>query len=236
MSIARVQTIATIDSAFNTTHTFTVPSSGVTAGNFIIVRVVIPSDTITIVSGADSGGNTYSVDVQANAGGQVTSTATLSAQATTGLTNGQTISVTLSSGTQLAGEASEWSGIVTSGALDKTQSKGPQGFGTAWTSNATATTSQASELLVGAYGTGSGLTNTAGSSFTAESSLTGAFRGLMTEYRIVSATGAYAATGTLSASSDGVATIATYKGASAAANIVNPLSGRGGAAANPLVN
>jgi len=121
--------------------------------------------------------------------------------------------------------AAAYSGLDTSAPLDKT-AQGTGNTGAMTTAN-TATTTQAAELLIGAFtvSTGSTVVWTGGSGFTIRSHVdNGAVGGVsMLEDQIVAATGAYAGTGNNDQSAAYVALIATFKGAT---------GGGGGGSAN----
>jgi len=217
MAISRVKQIGVIDGAFSTTHTVTVPAGGVAQGNFIIVRGKYASDTITVSGIADTGGNTYTVDVTLGSSGGNDTAFIASAQVTTALTNGNTIVVTLSGGKQAYVEATEFSGIATSSALDKVKSQ-LQAYGTPWSSTATAMTSQDDELCIGLYSPTGNQSSTPEGTWTEETDVApanGAGGRYISQYKIVSSAAAYQAQGTLAASDGGPAMIATYKGAAA---------------------
>lgn len=105
----------------------------------------------------------------------------------------------------------EVSGLVTSGGLDKTQTNS----GSSYSSTATATTSQNDEFLLGAHHSQNTNANTtvpdAGWTQAAFNFDGGPYHRLYVQYRIVSATGAYASSGTVDTFSKNV--IATYLGA-----------------------
>jgi len=221
MAIASVGQIgSTINSATSSAQIqITVGASGVSAGDFIIVGAIADTDTETIVSVVDNaagGSNTYQVDKTQNTAGGVTSCYIVSAIATRALTNGKLITITFSNDLDVGAAAWEFSGITTSSWLDKTAGQ-EYAFDTAWSSGSTAATTQASELLIGCAANDSGASGTPGGSFTEmiDTDITVASRGFYMEYRIVAATGTYAATGTWAAGSGGPAAIATYKAATA---------------------
>lgn len=190
-----------------------VPAAGVAAGNSIIISAV--GNAAHVITGVtDSAGNTYAVDVTNVAG---SGNAIASAHNVNALTSGQIITVTMSASGDIAAIASEFSGLATSGTLDKTAT----GTGTSTTpaTSATATTSQADELLIGSVIWSNNTTFTQGASYTlvAQDQSTVNVRGNAQEYQIVSASGAYIADGTLSVSRQWAAAIATYKAAGGAA-------------------
>ncbi|MBM2802689.1 MAG: hypothetical protein HW419_582 [Deltaproteobacteria bacterium] len=240
--IAFVKTIAT--NATNTTGTsiaVTVPAAGVAAGNSIIVSFAMNPATGT-VSCADTASNSYGVDrdVVNGSGTSGVRTVILSADNVIALASGNTITCTHPSVAARAVSANEFSGLAVSAARDQTA--GAIGSSMAPSSGSTPTTAQAVELLIGAIGVEgkSNETFTPGSSYTtigragtnqgnAATNIT-----INPEYRIVTATGAYAATATLGNSRAWAAAIATYKAKVAATKLaitsvnsgVNPIAGQ----------
>jgi hypothetical protein len=191
----------------------------VALGNTVIVTFAMDPATGT-VSCADTKGNTYTkdADVQNGTSGSGTGVRTVvfSAPITTALVSGNTITVTFPSVTAKAVSANEFSGLV-SAALDKTATA--TGATTSMSSGNSASTAQANELLIGAFGVeDKAAIFTAGSSFTALSAGTSNGSGgaatniqLFPEYRVVSASAVYAATGTLGTGMNWAAALATYK-------------------------
>jgi hypothetical protein len=108
----------------------------------------------------------------------------------------------------------EWSGVATASPLDKTAVA--QGTTGSADSGATATTTQADELLIGGMALDSSQTLTWTGSFTSRASAIngGSNRQGFLADRIVSSTGAYDATATYTGSSSWMAAIATFKAAS----------------------
>jgi hypothetical protein len=203
-----------------TSISVTVPAAGVKAGNSIIVTFAMDSYTGS-VSVSDSKGNTYTLDADVGATGAADKVRTLifSAHNVAALESGDTITVTHPSPidwARRAVSANEFSGLWMTSALDKTSTG--EGTSTMPSSGSTTTTSQADELLIGAIGVEGPL----GDSFTVGSGYTALARDgtsgevefsnitINAEYRIVSATGAYAADGTIT-DRDWAAAIATYK-------------------------
>ena len=218
MAIALVSEIGSISFNTATTHAFTVPVGGVAAGNVVILRLCTNSETITISSVTDTQGNTYTVNVSHASPGDNTAGFIVSGQITTPLVNGNTITVTPSATVALGGEATEWSELATSAVFDKS-AVASTGFGTSWSSGATAMTAQADELCIGVYVITNDVRSTPEGTWTEQSDKNyvapGPGRSMVTQYKIVSATGTYAAQGTLASNSDGAALIATYKAAAA---------------------
>src|SRR5438874_631764 len=215
--IALVQEIGTATA--NTTGTTTaisVPAAGVAAGDSIILTFTC-GDVVGDFSATDSAGNTYTVDIQGTKAGLVR-TAILSAHNVNTLVQNDTITVTHPSMDRRLLTADEFSGLAKASTRDQTSTG--NGTGTAADSGATATTTQAIELLIGAVGTdglksdiftagndghGGTYTRLTGVGMNGAGSFT-----LNPEYEIVAATNAYHATGTLSPARDWVANVATY--------------------------
>lgn len=111
----------------------------------------------------------------------------------------------------------EWPGVVTSGAVD--QVNGANGSSsTSWSSGATGTLSQASELITGAVSVAGTATITGPASPWVNTSqvTAGTAVGLMAGHQVVSSTGAQTYSGTFSVSSVSGAVIATLRGAAGA--------------------
>lgn len=217
--ISFIKNIGTVTStSTGTTTAITVPVSGVAAGNRVFVLLGMNPSTGTVTCN-DSGGNSYAVDrdVANGSGTSGVRTVILSAQVATALVSGNTITCTHPSVTARALSANEFSGLATTAAVDKIASA--TGNNAAPSSGATSTTTQASELLIGAIGVEGPTTET----FTAAANYTAIGRAgtsggtsannitMNPEYRIVSAAGAYSASGTLSASRKWATAIVTYK-------------------------
>src|SRR5882724_6754065 len=220
--IAFVKNIGTANSGTATTTSITVPAAGVAAGNSIILTFA-SADAGTTYSAMDSAGNMYAVDIQGAKAGSVR-TVILSAHNVQALVSGNTITLSHPSlpGTAKRGlSADEFSGLAKTGTFDQSQTGNSSG--TAADSGATATTAQAAELLIGAIGDdgalndgftagddGQGGTYTVNASSRAGAGGTGAFT-INPEYEIVAAAKAYRAKGTIGASHNWAANIATYK-------------------------
>lgn len=197
-------------------------TASVPAGASIIVIAVSRRQSsgdgqVTSAVCSDSAGNTYNTDVSQNEGAfsltTICSTHGLAAQ----LPQGSTITITWSGGhgTQLGRvHAFSVTGLATT-PLDGTVS----GAGTSSSpSTGTVTTTQANELLFGAImseGDSASVAGfTPGSGYTTLGGVGSTFPSLFGEYRIVSATGNYAANGTLGTINPfWHALLATYKAA-----------------------
>src|SRR5437867_4262751 len=194
-------------------------SVSVAVGDALIVTFVM-DPAAGAVSCADSRGNSYSVDADVTNGSGTSGVRTVvcSASVATALGNNDTITVTHPLATSKALSVNEFSGLRAS-ALDKTA--GATGDSTTPASGATALTAQPDELLIGAIGVETKKTEsfTGGAGYTTlTSSSSGPALGAATanvtidpEYRIVTATGAYTADGTLGRQRLWAAAIATYR-------------------------
>lgn len=191
----------------------------VPAGHHVIIGACWASGSArTLVSVGDTRGNSYSVDRNVTAGAAL-GAAIARGLITVALQAGDTITLTLSGAPASCIVAvDEWAGLDTV-AVDKVNSG--SGTSTAPLTVATATTAAADELLIGLIGVNYGSVNpangdlTPGASYT-KSTFVGTSSGTVEravwfEYRIVSATGAYVADGTLITSRSWVAAIATYR-------------------------
>src|SRR3989344_5545535 len=185
----------------------------------------------------DSAGNSYNIDRQFNNRNEVAidcTSATLamtvfSSHSINALLSGQVITINFFTNiTAKAAVAANFTGLAPAGAFDKaaadcgfTSARPPCNFdvGTAATSGSTQTTTQADELLIGVIGpegplgdtfeqdTNYALIDRAGTTGgAAASNVTN-----NAEYRIVSSTGSYSATGTLGTGRNWLAVVATYK-------------------------
>jgi hypothetical protein len=221
--------------ATGTSLAITLSTGGVAAGNSIIVSFAMDPASGT-VSCTDSASNSYALDREHTNGSGTSGVRTLifSAHNVTALVTNNTITCTHPSVGARAMSASEFSGLLASGAKD--QATSATGSGTSPSSGNTATTTQADELLIGAIG----VEGPSGDSFTPGSSYTTTVRSgtsggnqltnitVNPEYRIVSATAQYAATATLGTSRQWGAAIVTYKAAPAVATKLAITSINGG--------
>src|SRR5205809_407102 len=194
-------------------------NTNVAVGDTVIVTFVT-DPSAGAVSCADGGGNSYSLDADVT-NGSVTSgvrTVIFSAFVNTALGNQDTITVTHPLATSKAVSVNEFSGLRAS-AFDRIASA--TGNDTTPATSATAVTTQPNELLLGAVGVETKKTEsfTPGAGYTAlTASSSGPALGASTdnvtidpEYQIVTATGSYAAGGTLGRVRLWAAAIATYR-------------------------
>lgn len=193
-------------------------TSAVAVNNTVIVAIVLYTNnhsfTVTVT---DSGGNTYSnnADVTDSAD---TRTIVFSAPVTTALTTSNTITVSFTHSVQYINvSAFSVSGLLTASPVDKTATS--TGTSTSASVGPTATTTQAGELLIGAFGldiaSNGSPTFTPGTNYSAlpTNVISGSW-GIYPEYQIVSVTGAYSASGTFGGSggvADWAAALVTYK-------------------------
>src|SRR5881392_2818485 len=194
-------------------------SNGAADGDTVIVTFAM-DPSAGAVSCADSGGNSYSLDADVTNGSGTSGVRTVifSAFINTALGNQDTITVTHPLATSKAVSVNEFSGLRAS-ALDRTASA--TGNDTTPATSATAVTTQPDELLLGAVGVETKKTEsfTPGAGYTAlTASSSGPALGASTdnvtidpEYQIVTATGSYAAGGTLGRVRLWAAAIATYR-------------------------
>jgi len=149
-----IQTIGTFTSTTAlTTSSVTVPAAGVGAGASIILTVGLPSNALVgAVSATDTAGNTYTVDADVTNPSQ-TRIVVLSAHKVDALASGNTITVTHPSTNRRNLVAAEYSGLAAPSNVDQTSSNtGTMNSSNAPTSGLTATTTQADQLLIGAFG------------------------------------------------------------------------------------
>src|SRR5437773_261595 len=164
--IAFVKNIGTNASATtDTTIAVTVPAAGVAAGDSVILTLAM-ADASGGVTATDSKGNTYSLVADITNASNVR-TVILAAHNVTALVSGDTITVTHPSASVRALSANEFSGLSPTSALDQTHTA--TGSSTAPSSGATAATTEAAELLLGAMGVGGTISDTftPGASYTA---------------------------------------------------------------------
>ena len=224
MAITRVGVVANgVATVSSAVHALTT-TADVAAGDHIIITCGATGAGVAISSVADNSGAplTYQTDVQLAQGGgsSSTSVAIISAYAPAGLPLGTVITITWNAtSTRKTARIVEYSGLDPTTWLDQTASAGTSFTGTSMANGTTATTTQADELVVAAWTARAGThspTWTAGSPYTlggnevcAPSSADSI---LGEEYQIVSATGAYTATATLSLATTGATAgaIATY--------------------------
>ena len=163
---------AGIGTAGSTTGSTSLPvpvTSAVPANNTVIVAIVLYNNPAPTVTVTDSAGNTYTKDADITYSG-ATRTLVFSGLATTALTTSSTITVNFN-GTSVAyknASAFYVSGLVAASPKDKTATA--TGTNKSPSVGPTSTTSQADELLIGAFGVddGSGSASfAAGANYTA---------------------------------------------------------------------
>lgn len=235
-----VKKIPAVAASAGNVITLVVPTGGIAAGELIIVaggRAFATAEG-SIASVTDTQGNTYTVD-EIESTGTAFCLSVASCIVGTALNAGDTLTVTFNgTGTQLCAHGHVFhsdSGWVAP-PLDLTADAG--GTSTSPSSGATGTTSQADELVFGAFDwvlvnswgeTGSGFTGLSGSQASGD-------RKIENEYKVVSATGAQTADGALSASAAWNAIVATYKIAATTEAHSGSSSVRGGGAAASAVS
>jgi hypothetical protein len=198
----------------STATTITCTLTGVVAGDLLVAgcNLYIGGLTGTPTSAFTSSGDTWSTDVSyqivANSNRGICLAHAISS-------SGGTEAVTMTESQSFGGGASETFFLLEysvggiTGAIDKTSSL-LNGSGTSWNSGATATTTQPTELVVGACNIAASETWTAGSGYTIRETDTLASPGAI-EDKSVSSTGAQTATLTGTTSGAGPCDVATYK-------------------------
>ncbi|MGZ4442053.1 MAG: fibronectin type III domain-containing protein [Nocardioidaceae bacterium] len=180
-------------STSRTTSTVTVGSAGVAAGHTLVATLLLSSTTS--VTGSltvkDTAGNTYTAARDVNDGSAGDRTVTLVAVNVHQLAAGSTITFTYPSSGETHLSVDEFSGVT---GIDT--SAGATGTGTSFSSGSTSATSQAQEILVGDVGAESASKPTFAAGWTALPVLAISSDYLDTAYRLVTATGSFAATGT----------------------------------------
>ena len=170
----------------------TVGSPGVASGHTLVISMLLSSTSVTgAVSATDSNGNTYVTARDINDGSAGDRTVLMVAVNIKALTAGMTISVSHPSAAETHLTADEYAGVS---GLDT--SAGASASAASFSSGNTPTTSQPNEVLIGAVGLESGKTPVWSTGWTALAALSVSSDYLGTAYRIVTASGAYAATGT----------------------------------------
>ena len=193
----------------NSSITLTVPAAGLAGGNSIIVGLQVGAP-IGAVSCSDPKNGAYNTDVVTAAG--TTRVAIVSKHNVVALVGGDVITCTypIFNGVSVV-TANEFSGLSAT-ALDQT-AVGASSLNGAISTALTATTAQADEVLVGLFGVTNPPPNqtlTPGTGYTVIGSAPAAPT-LYPMYKLVFATGGYAANGTLAGSGAWRGAIATYK-------------------------
>ncbi len=212
------------NSAFPTTTVPVSITSAPTVGNTLIVQLATDYSSGGTPACSDNAGNAYNIDFQkvnTNSAPNFPFVMICSARVAAVPT---TITVTHHPAYNRIAFVHEFSGLAAAPSVDRISVSLNAAASTTPSSGATAATTQASELLVGAVSAADGNTTI----FNNDASFTGGPfrlsqgsgsypRALQTQYRIVSATGSYTYAPTLTASRLWAAGIATYKEAAAAA-------------------
>ena len=202
------------------TYDVPVPAAGVAQGHTIICSTVCSTTSISGVAITDDKGNSYALRESSEDASNVVGVAVLSGYMNTALVNGDELHVVLTG--HIGGDFyfSEWSGLAAA-SFDKS-SPGATPFDNTYTSGATATTTSSNELLFGAVGTRHPpLTITPDSPWDELQNIDNGTDCMhVVQSRIVSATGAYAATGTINVDTASVAVIATFAADDAEAGFV----------------
>ena len=200
-------------------------TAGAAVGATVLVAVVWEAGggtgVPTISAVADSRSNSWSTTPDVTAGGATNVTVAgvmLRARVTTALQVGDTITVTISGGTRSkwAMQADAFDDVNASTPLDQTQTTGNTApSGTSLATGATATTSQAFELVYAFFGFGSGRTVTVPVGWTGgakvETTAGASDRALQVIHKYVNSTGTQQGTLNLSSSSTYTGAVVTLK-------------------------
>jgi hypothetical protein len=181
-------------SSGRTTTSVTVGGSGVAAGHTLVVSLLLSSTTslTSAVTATDTAGNSYVVGRDTNDGSAGDRTLVLVSVGVKALAAGGQITVTYPSSAETHVSVDEFSGLT---AIDTTA--GATGTTSAFSSG-TATTTQATDVLIAVVGTETGKAPTWASGWTALPVLSVSTDYLDTAYQMATAGGSYAATGTIS--------------------------------------
>jgi predicted phage tail protein len=176
-----------------TTTALAVGAPGVAAGHTLVVSLLLSSTSSTTgaVTVSDTAGNTYTVARDVNDGSAGDRTVTLVALGVKALAAGATITATYPSSAETHLSVDEFAGVT---AVDT--SAGATASTAAFSSGTTGTTGQATEILIGTLGEESGSAPIWAAGWTALPALAISSDYLDSAYRLVTTTGAYAATGT----------------------------------------
>lgn len=221
MAITQVQKVGQASTASGTSLTATLGGAP-TAGNLLIccangddARSGVPNvgsgRDYTLADGGVGFCGTYIFYRVAQAGDSATTT------------------YTIASSTSIEVAVYEYSGLLTSGVLDKTANSIPGASVGTLSTGTTATTTQADELAVGLWGTFNNTsdvtayTNSFTEQFDLSSSGSGTNDRLFTGVKILSATGAVESTATFSTNANNpVGVVATFKAATDAGSVSGP--------------
>jgi len=216
MAIAYTGQTASGSAPSGTAINVTVPGGGFSAGNQLLVVPTCEDNTYD-VSSVSAGGNTYTQHLRVVDTPVIFSTVILgSIYLASGLAAASTIAFTMATSVGGAISVYEYSGLVaaSSGVFDKSASA-LINFDTAFDSTNTAATAQADELLFGInYAFDSAITFSPLDSYSEidDQAWFASWR-TQTQYKTVSATGAYKSTATASGNTKGLAVIGTFKAA-----------------------
>lgn len=192
----------------STTVTLTTTANA-PAGAAIIVGVYAPSTTISLLSVADSAGNTYAIDASRVPAALARRVYIASCPNPVNLPLGGTITATYSA--SLSGikniAALSCSGLLLTGAFDK--SSGNDANSNTWSTGTTAALAQANELAVAFACSSSGTASTTAAPFDELADFS--TNRCVLAYDITTATTGVSATGTWGAN-EWAAVVATYKG------------------------
>jgi PKD repeat protein len=192
-AITYVGRVASTTVSTTSTSTSLTAGRSVTAGDAIVVAVLLSSTSSTAAKVTDSAGNAYALDRDQNDGSAGDRVLMFSATSAKALPTGGTITITYPSSAECHASADEFAGI---GALERAAST--FATGTSFNSGASGTTSQASELILGLVGVESGNAPVFAAGWTALPTLSIIDDRLTLAYQIASSAGSFTASGTIS--------------------------------------
>lgn len=228
-TISLVKEVGSVQYVNNTmvpSVTIPVPASGVAAGDTLILTAGNSGNDKTHVSGVtDSRGNSYTVDGNISQISYFENTSVVSGYVATALQPGDNITVTFNNPASIIEVlATEWSGIASTGRVDKAHTN--IATASSLTTGNIATT-QANDLLIGSFMGNGNVTFTPGSGSTPFSTqfynhLGSVYRNQWQEYYMTGNPGTYSATGKTSAASGYAAVGVAYKAATTPADTTPP--------------
>ena len=192
-TITYVGRVASTTVSTTSTSTTLTASRTVTAGDAIVVAVLLSSTSTTAANVVDSAGNTYALDRDQDDGSAGDRVLLFSATSAKSLPSGGTITITYPSSAECNASVDEFTGI---GTLERAASA--FATGTTFNSGASGTTSQASELILGVVGLESGNAPVFAAGWTALPTLSIVDDRLTLAYQIASSVGSFTASGTIS--------------------------------------
>ena len=184
---------STTASSSKTTISVPVSAPGAVAGHTLVVSLLLSSTSVQgAISIKDTAGNAYALARDVNDGSAGDRSVVFVGVNVKALAAAASITLTYPSSAETHVSVDEFAGVT---GIDA--SAGASATTTAFSSGTAPVTSQANEILIGSVGTESGAAPAWSTGWTALPTLSISSDYLSTAYRIVTAAGAYAATGTI---------------------------------------